>query len=136
MPVPSLSKAVPWSTLVRIIGRPTVMLTPALRPSGPCPGSSYIATTISKSPLTTLKKSVPAGSGPNACGQRQEQFSLLLLHVQTNHSHRHGGHAAYGDFRLRNACANERVIRQLNCRVHPFHITRESLQTIGTASRT
>jgi len=88
---PHYPKAVPWSTLVRIIGRPTVMLTPALRPSGPCPGSSYIATTISKSPLTTLKKSVPAGSGPNACGQRQEQFSLLLLHVQTNHSHRHGG---------------------------------------------
>ena len=32
MPVPAMSKAVPWSTEVRITGRPTVMFTPASMP--------------------------------------------------------------------------------------------------------
>lgn len=42
MPFPAISKAVPWSTLVRMIGNPTVMLTPASNPStftGPWPWS-------------------------------------------------------------------------------------------------
>ena len=46
-PVPAMSNAVPWSTEVRITGRPTVMLTPASMPStltGPCPWSWYMAT--------------------------------------------------------------------------------------------
>jgi hypothetical protein len=42
MPLPAISKAVPWSTDVRTTCRPTVTLTPASRPStftGPCPWS-------------------------------------------------------------------------------------------------
>ena len=66
-PCPAMSNAVPWSTLVRITGRPTVMLTPSSRPStliGPWPWSWYIATTRSKSPRTARKNAVSAGSGP------------------------------------------------------------------------
>ena len=47
MPWPAMSNAVPWSTDVRITGRPTVMFTPDSMPStltGPWPWSWYIAT--------------------------------------------------------------------------------------------
>ena len=46
-PWPAISNAVPWSTDVRITGRPTVMFTPASMPStltGPWPWSWYMAT--------------------------------------------------------------------------------------------
>src|SRR3712207_1176757 len=49
-PVPAMSKAVPWSTEVRMTGSPTLMLTPASMPrtlTGPWPWSWYIATTRS-----------------------------------------------------------------------------------------
>ena len=68
-PRPAMSNAVPWSTLVRITGRPTVTLTPSSRPRtliGPWPWSWYIATTRSKSPRTARKNAVSAGSGPSA----------------------------------------------------------------------
>ena len=68
-PVPAMSNAVPWSTLVRITGSPTVTLTPASMPrtfTGPCPWSWYIATTRSKSPRPARKKIVSAGNGPTA----------------------------------------------------------------------
>src|SRR6267143_3872160 len=68
LPVPAMSNAVPWSTEVRTNGSPTVMFTPASRPStltGPWPWSWYIATTRSKSPRPARKNSVSAGSGPS-----------------------------------------------------------------------
>ena len=78
MPRPAMSKAVPWSTEVRTIGRPSVMLTPlsasqvpvaglTLKPSsftGMCPWSWYIATTASYWPARSLTNTVSPGTGP------------------------------------------------------------------------
>ena len=52
-PVPAMSKAVPWSGLVRTSGRPSVTFTPCSTPryfTGIRPWSWYIATTTSNSP--------------------------------------------------------------------------------------
>src|SRR5262249_40580399 len=52
-PFPAMSYAVPWATLVRTIGMPTLMLTACGPPSNfsaICPWSWYIATTPSNSP--------------------------------------------------------------------------------------
>jgi hypothetical protein len=78
MPLPAMSKAVPWSTEVRMIGRPSVMLTPlsasqrpvagsTLNPSsltGICPWSWYMATTASYWPARSLTNTVSPGTGP------------------------------------------------------------------------
>ena len=54
VPFPATSKAVPWSTDVRMKGSPTVTFTPSSNPrslTGICPWSWYMATTMSKSPF-------------------------------------------------------------------------------------
>ena len=77
-PVPAMSNAVPWSTDVRRIGRPSVMLTPLtachtpvagsmLKPSsltGMWPWSCYIATTASNCAARSLMNTVSPGQGP------------------------------------------------------------------------
>ena len=50
----AMSKAVPWATLVRMIGRPSVTLTAWCMPNSfraMCPWSWYMATTASNSPV-------------------------------------------------------------------------------------
>src|SRR5215216_5923750 len=62
-----MSKAVPWSTLVRKNGSPTVTFTPPSRPisfMGMCPWSWYCTTTISNSPFLARAKTVSGGWGP------------------------------------------------------------------------
>src|SRR5207248_704381 len=69
MPWPAISKAVPWSTLVRKKGRPRVTLTPSSKPAsltGTCPWSWYMATTKSNSPWDARQNTVSAGQGPLA----------------------------------------------------------------------
>ena len=62
-----MSKAVPWSTLVRTIGRPSVTFTAwpkAWVLSGPSPWSWYIASTASNSPDTARWNRLSAANGP------------------------------------------------------------------------
>ena len=59
--------------------------------------------------------------------QRQGQFSLPLLHVHLTGVRVH----AHGDFRLRNAFANERVMRQLNCRYTRFALRESPFKRLG-----
>src|SRR2546423_1922910 len=65
-PVPAMSKAVPWSGLVRTKGRPSVTLTPCSTPryfTGISPWSCVIATTMSNS--SGLALGWPAAAGAN-----------------------------------------------------------------------
>src|SRR5688500_4473428 len=78
VPLPAWSKAVPWSTLVRMIGNPSDTLMPftlvhfplaasyvnPLHFTGMWPWSWYIATHTSYAPLTALAKNVSGGWGP------------------------------------------------------------------------
>src|SRR5690606_19831169 len=66
-PVPARSSAVPWSTEVRTMGRPRVMLTALPKPlylSTGRPWSWYMASTASAPARTCGVKRVSAGSGP------------------------------------------------------------------------
>ena len=68
-PVPAMSKAVPWSTLVRKKGKPTVTLTPVSKPMsfmGMCPWSWYCTTTMSNAPVLARIITVSGGCGPVA----------------------------------------------------------------------
>jgi large conductance mechanosensitive channel len=69
LPVPAMSKAVPWSGLVRTSGRPSVTFTPLSTPryfTGIRPWSWYIATTTSNSPAPRRGARMNTVSG--ACG--------------------------------------------------------------------
>ena len=62
------SKAVPWATLVRMIGSPSVTFTARCMPnsfSAMCPWSWYMATTASNWPSRARTIKVSAGSGPS-----------------------------------------------------------------------
>src|SRR3954463_2394995 len=68
-PVPAMSNAVPWSTLVRKNGSPTVTLTPVSKPMsliGMWPWSWYWTTTMSKRPSRACMNTVSGGPGPGA----------------------------------------------------------------------
>src|SRR5947208_822349 len=68
-PMPAMSNAVPWSTLVRKNGSPTVTLTPVSKPMsliGMWPWSWYWTTTMSKRPWRACMKTVSGGHGPEA----------------------------------------------------------------------
>ena len=69
LPVPAMSKAVPWSTLVRKNGSPTVTFTPVSKPMsliGMCPWSWYWTTTMSNAPVLARIITVSGGCGPVA----------------------------------------------------------------------
>ena len=69
-PCQAMSNAVPWSTDVRMIGRPSVTLTPESKASsfiGPWPWSWYMHTIASyRRRCTAWKNTVSAGCGPLA----------------------------------------------------------------------
>ena len=122
--VPAMSKAVPWSGLVRTKGRPSVTFTPCSTPrylTGIRPWSCVIATTRSNSPgwpgaWRARMKTVSGANGPLAsmpCGTRRrdrrrdealllvaEQPALAGMRVQPGH----------GDARPRLAPGAQRLV--------------------------
>src|SRR5262245_55144812 len=78
-PLPASESAVPWSTEVRMIGRPSVTLTAEPKPaslSAGKPWSWYIASTTSASASERGVKAVSAGMGPDTSAPRSRARSM------------------------------------------------------------